>query len=124
MGDGGDAVVRGGEGEIYADDGGGSGALAGGGEPGGERGRSRLARGRLGERGGRALDRGELEGAARRDDDRAQPVGARRGRSEEHTSELQSLMRISYAVFCLKKKKHKRRKAKRRNGRQKESQKH
>src|SRR3546814_7010193 len=31
------------------------------------------------------------------------PRGARR--SEEHTSELQSLMRISYAVFCLKKKK-------------------
>src|SRR3546814_2880465 len=30
---------------------------------------------------------------------------ARDGRSEEHTSELQSLMRISYAVFCLKKKK-------------------
>src|SRR3546814_2168419 len=29
-------------------------------------------------------------------------------RSEEHTSELQSLMRISYAVFCLKKKRHKR----------------
>src|SRR3546814_1810673 len=29
----------------------------------------------------------------------------RRSRSEEHTSELQSLMRISYAVFCLKKKK-------------------
>src|SRR3546814_1790751 len=28
-----------------------------------------------------------------------------RSRSEEHTSELQSLMRISYAVFCLKKKK-------------------
>src|SRR3546814_2479841 len=28
-------------------------------------------------------------------------------RSEEHTSELQSLMRISYAVFCLKKKTHK-----------------
>src|SRR3546814_9381988 len=27
-------------------------------------------------------------------------------RSEEHTSELQSLMRISYAVFCLKKKRH------------------
>src|SRR3546814_7667699 len=40
----------------------------------------------------------------------AQPRGIRgrsRGgvRSEEHTSELQSLMRISYAVFCLKKKK-------------------
>src|SRR3546814_10813283 len=34
-------------------------------------------------------------------------AGAREGlrRSEEHTSELQSLMRISYAVFCLKKKK-------------------
>src|SRR3546814_7101296 len=31
---------------------------------------------------------------------------ANRLRSEEHTSELQSLMRISYAVFCLKKKKH------------------
>src|SRR3546814_2017637 len=31
----------------------------------------------------------------------------RRNRSEEHTSELQSLMRISYAVFCLKKKKKK-----------------
>src|SRR3546814_4944185 len=30
----------------------------------------------------------------------------RRARSEEHTSELQSLMRISYAVFCLKKKKN------------------
>src|SRR3546814_7728761 len=30
-------------------------------------------------------------------------------RSEEHTSELQSLMRISYAVFCLKKKKKKKR---------------
>src|SRR3546814_9460044 len=31
-------------------------------------------------------------------------------RSEEHTSELQSLMRISYAVFCLKKKKNKKQK--------------
>src|SRR3546814_8749938 len=41
--------------------------------------------------------------------DRRQHAGARAGlgdsgRSEEHTSELQSLMRISYAVFCLKKK--------------------
>src|SRR3546814_7090553 len=35
----------------------------------------------------------------------AQP-GERDRRSEEHTSELQSLMRISYAVFCLKKKTH------------------
>src|SRR3546814_3095088 len=32
-------------------------------------------------------------------------IAERSGRSEEHTSELQSLMRISYAVFCLKKKK-------------------
>src|SRR3546814_2175217 len=34
------------------------------------------------------------------------PVGGETHRSEEHTSELQSLMRISYAVFCLKKKKN------------------
>src|SRR3546814_5003299 len=45
------------------------------------------------------------------------PVGiggqhALAGRSEEHTSELQSLMRISYAVFCLKKKKKTHRKTK------------
>src|SRR3546814_9490814 len=33
------------------------------------------------------------------------PGGRDHRRSEEHTSELQSLMRISYAVFCLKKKK-------------------
>src|SRR3546814_7932232 len=43
-------------------------------------------------------------------DQRVQHLGAKIGRvpvlerSEEHTSELQSLMRISYAVFCLKKK--------------------
>src|SRR3546814_4469896 len=37
------------------------------------------------------------------DDDAGAPT-AMAGRSEEHTSELQSLMRISYAVFCLKKK--------------------
>src|SRR3546814_1337791 len=36
----------------------------------------------------------------------AQLFEALRSRSEEHTSELQSLMRISYAVFCLKKKKN------------------
>src|SRR3546814_4684415 len=35
----------------------------------------------------------------------APPTSSRPFRSEEHTSELQSLMRISYAVFCLKKKK-------------------
>src|SRR3546814_3549237 len=34
-------------------------------------------------------------------------ISAIRDRSEEHTSELQSLMRISYAVFCLKKQKNK-----------------
>src|SRR3546814_7888250 len=33
-------------------------------------------------------------------------IALKANRSEEHTSELQSLMRISYAVFCLKKKKH------------------
>src|SRR3546814_6707142 len=33
-----------------------------------------------------------------------QVLGDGQGRSEEHTSELQALMRISYAVFCLKKK--------------------
>src|SRR3546814_7856734 len=37
-------------------------------------------------------------------DDSFIPLG--KARSEEHTSELQSLMRISYAVFCLKKKKN------------------
>src|SRR3546814_8390453 len=37
----------------------------------------------------------------------AAAIGAWPRRSEEHTSELQSLMRISYAVFCLKKKKNK-----------------
>src|SRR3546814_8204182 len=36
---------------------------------------------------------------------RAPTLGEHTERSEEHTSELQSLMRISYAVFCLKKKK-------------------
>src|SRR3546814_8242442 len=47
-------------------------------------------------------------GAADEDDDlMLQPFGQQR--SEEHTSELQSLMRITYAVFCLKKKKTKRR---------------
>src|SRR3546814_1483424 len=38
---------------------------------------------------------------------RPRSAATRSRRSEEHTSELQSLMRISYAVFCLKKKKHK-----------------
>src|SRR3546814_1650737 len=43
----------------------------------------------------------EQDGAAGQ---REIPEGDRDDRSEEHTSELQSLMRISYAVFCLKKK--------------------
>src|SRR3546814_1795366 len=41
-----------------------------------------------------------------REDEKRGPNRAE-ARSEEHTSELQSLMRISYAVFCLKKKKKK-----------------
>src|SRR3546814_4417091 len=49
-----------------------------------------------------AVARAQAALPARRQDSRAPP---RIGRSEEHTSELQSLMRISYAVFCLKKKK-------------------
>src|SRR3546814_7696553 len=40
-------------------------------------------------------------------DDPRIAIGMDERRSEEHTSELQSLMRISYAVFCLKKKKNK-----------------
>src|SRR3546814_5272541 len=59
-----------------------------------------------GDRNGHAI---ELEVAqillAGHDRNGRQHLGAR---SEEHTSELQSLMRISYAVFCLKKKKTKR----------------
>src|SRR3546814_10241849 len=38
-------------------------------------------------------------------DDAGNVIASENWRSEEHTSELQSLMRISYAVFCLKKKK-------------------
>src|SRR3546814_6398284 len=51
----------------------------------------------------------ETTSAARASFGRLSKLCARwcRERSEEHTSELQSLMRISYAVFCLKKKKNK-----------------
>src|SRR3546814_7080803 len=58
----------------------------------------------------RTRRQGSAEGAARvqgvdeRADAPALAPDRRRRRSEEHTSELQSLMRISYAVFCLKKK--------------------
>src|SRR3546814_17225572 len=53
--------------------------------------------------GARLLEIGVLD-ARSGDDDRRRVLD----RSEEHTSELQSLMRISYAVFCLKKKKTRR----------------
>src|SRR3546814_8375846 len=53
---------------------------------------------------GRHHHRGRLRNRARPQGGRG---GRRRRRSEEHTSELPSLMRISYAVFCLKKKKTK-----------------
>src|SRR3546814_7915038 len=44
---------------------------------------------------------------SRRPPDRRADIDLSLGRSEEHTSELQSLMRTSYAVFCLQKKKNK-----------------
>src|SRR3546814_4351928 len=47
----------------------------------------------------------ELHGLARQKGLSLRQFGGHLRRSEEHTSELQSLMRISYAVFCLKKKK-------------------
>src|SRR3546814_9281339 len=54
------------------------------------------------------FDFGECRGAGLRGGaDRRHQGHEDRHRSEEHTSELQSLMRISYAVFCLKKKKKK-----------------
>src|SRR3546814_8044515 len=51
----------------------------------------------------------------------AAPEASAESRSEEHTSELQSLMRISYAVFCLKKKKNTRKNKKRHNTRIKQN---
>src|SRR3546814_1359464 len=53
----------------------------------------------IGARPDRGVDAGAVLG-----DGIAGDGDGRAGRSEEHTSELQSLMRISYAVFCLKKK--------------------
>src|SRR3546814_10847549 len=56
----------------------------------------------------RQARRGQAPRRARQDDDLSSDPGREVSsavRSEEHTSELQSLMRISYAVFCLKKKK-------------------
>src|SRR3546814_2754783 len=70
----------------------------------------RAARGQGARRLSRAHPRTDLGRPRRRTDpDRAEAgrrTQTRQPRSEEHTSELQSLMRISYAVFCLKKKKH------------------
>src|SRR3546814_959196 len=55
--------------------------------------------------GGRPLAQGRRAAQfGRQRTDEEEQDHRRRGRSEEHTSELQSLMRISYAVFCLKKK--------------------
>src|SRR3546814_7369335 len=57
---------------------------------------------------GKVLAGLRLEGLASRNPAIQAFFGTGQGlRSEEHTSELQSLMRISYAVFCLKKKKRK-----------------
>src|SRR3546814_5753709 len=55
--------------------------------------------------GAMAADRPAFQQVSRAAADQFEQLGsAAYGRSEEHTSELQSLMRISYAVFCLKKK--------------------
>src|SRR3546814_10845375 len=72
---------------------------------------ARLIARRLGVKGGARLRRmgyvaGNLGLKVRFDDDRRWAGEFRLTRSEEHTSELQSLMRLSYAVFCLKKNKH------------------
>src|SRR3546814_2849548 len=58
-----------------------------------------------GERPARIFRRFRVEGIHQRDIASEMGVSLSTVRSEEHTSELQSLMRISYAVFCLKKKK-------------------
>src|SRR3546814_2538178 len=69
--------------------------------------------GQHGRKGGVARERFRLLSAAREESSRImsrrpprrwREPGKRYARSEEHTSELQSLMRISYALFCLKKK--------------------
>src|SRR3546814_10118168 len=54
-------------------------------------------------RGGGILTARKIEGEPGTPPDSRQHRIVDSGRSEEHTSELQSLMRISYAVFCLKK---------------------
>src|SRR3546814_2975187 len=65
------------------------------------------ARRQLGRQRARQADERRLRRRIASDLGDAEEGGHRRGeRSEEHTSELQSLMRSSYAVFCLKKKKY------------------
>src|SRR3546814_4221223 len=54
---------------------------------------------------GRLVPVGDYEEMAKAIRETLEQTAAPAARSEEHTSELQSLMRISYAVFCLKKKK-------------------
>src|SRR3546814_1169615 len=73
-------------------------------------GTGRLPAAHAGAIGGRGQSAYVVTGMARRGAGRLPTVAGKRGpgeggcRSDEHTSELQSLMRISYAVFCLKKK--------------------
>src|SRR3546814_3428856 len=76
--------------------------------------RQRRAAGQTDEIADQHIERRDLGAHARRRDmlddqhreSPARAIAEGRDRSEEHTSELQSLMRISYAVFCLKKKTH------------------
>src|SRR3546814_1527463 len=75
-----------------------AGQIAQGAQPGGSRRGQRLARQPT-----RRLERGRA-GYADDGDGRRRSSARQRERSEEHTSELQSLMRTSYAVFCLTKK--------------------
>src|SRR3546814_1274296 len=57
---------------------------------------------------GRQSGQGQRANPERSGGEGQRPPEAKGARSEEHTSELKSLMRISYAVFCLKKKKEQR----------------
>src|SRR3546814_7363849 len=72
----------------------------------GERGSKRATRDAEAREGAEAEDQHGVEDDVEhdREDHETQGRHGVAGRSEEHTSELQSLMRISYAVFCLKKK--------------------
>src|SRR3546814_1885931 len=77
-----------------------------------ERGQGEEGRDQARDQGEEVARRGQRlgQGRSRRaEEEGRRQEGREEERSEEHTSELQSLMRISYAVFCLKKKKNKRR---------------